>query len=197
MWSHSLAGASAGSTAMSRWVRASCISLLSVYPAKQGAADSGIHVFISSKDHHRVGKQQATGGLPKPKLCGWCPANLLRIVLLGATILQGKFEELEPGKRLVFSWRFNNWEEGCFSKVRQRCVSAALAVTHSCSLGRHHTLYYLSRKFAILVGFSSLFQAHNLQKQDVLRSCCNGMFWHAVAEHSLRCVLLTLHAGGC
>lgn len=31
--------------------------------------------------------------------------------------VQGKFEELQPGKRLVFSWRFNNWEDGCFSKV--------------------------------------------------------------------------------
>jgi uncharacterized protein YndB with AHSA1/START domain len=34
-------------------------------------------------------------------------------------LLQGKFEELQPAKRLVFSWRFNNWEDGCFSKVRQ------------------------------------------------------------------------------
>jgi uncharacterized protein YndB with AHSA1/START domain len=44
---------------------------------------------------------------------------LLRVVLLVVDVsLQGKFEEMEPGKRLVFSWRFNNWEDGCFSKVR-------------------------------------------------------------------------------
>lgn len=30
---------------------------------------------------------------------------------------QGKFEELQPGKQLVFSWRFNNWEDNCYSKV--------------------------------------------------------------------------------
>jgi hypothetical protein len=46
-----------------------------------------------------------------------CSANWLLVVLLGGTFPQGKFEELEPGKRLVFSWRFNNWEDGCFSKV--------------------------------------------------------------------------------
>lgn len=31
--------------------------------------------------------------------------------------MQGKFEELQPAKRLVFSWRFNNWEDDCYSKV--------------------------------------------------------------------------------
>ena len=39
-------------------------------------------------------------------------------VCCGCCLLQGKFEELQPAKRLVFSWRFNNWEDGCLSKVR-------------------------------------------------------------------------------
>uniref|UniRef100_A0A383VZK0 Activator of Hsp90 ATPase AHSA1-like N-terminal domain-containing protein n=1 Tax=Tetradesmus obliquus TaxID=3088 RepID=A0A383VZK0_TETOB len=31
--------------------------------------------------------------------------------------ITGTFQELVPGQRLVMSWRFNSWEEGCLSKV--------------------------------------------------------------------------------
>jgi hypothetical protein len=38
--------------------------------------------------------------------CVWPPA-----------CTQGTFEELEPGRRIVMAWRFNNWDEDCLSKV--------------------------------------------------------------------------------
>eukprot|EP00878_Enallax_costatus_P000854 GHUV01000980.1.p1 GENE.GHUV01000980.1~~GHUV01000980.1.p1 ORF type:complete len:343 (+),score=79.37 GHUV01000980.1:185-1213(+) len=31
--------------------------------------------------------------------------------------ISGSFEEMQPGEKLVMSWRFNSWEEGCMSKV--------------------------------------------------------------------------------
>lgn len=44
--------------------------------------------------------------------------------VLCTALWQGDFEELVPGKRLVMRWRFNNWEDDCYSKV---CVCAACA----------------------------------------------------------------------
>jgi uncharacterized protein YndB with AHSA1/START domain len=32
----------------------------------------------------------------------------------------GTFVELVPGQRIVMQWRFNNWEDDCFSKVRRQ-----------------------------------------------------------------------------
>ncbi|GFH19106.1 Aha1_N domain-containing protein, partial [Haematococcus lacustris] len=31
--------------------------------------------------------------------------------------VQGEFSEVQPGKRLAMSWRFNNWAEGVTSQV--------------------------------------------------------------------------------
>lgn len=46
--------------------------------------------------------------------------HVLSIAVSVMVLSQGKFEELQPARRLVFSWRFNNWEDGCFSKVTQK-----------------------------------------------------------------------------
>lgn len=47
-----------------------------------------------------------------------CWASSCVVCAAACVLWQGKFEELQPGKQLVFSWRFNNWEDGCYSKVR-------------------------------------------------------------------------------
>lgn len=46
-----------------------------------------------------------------------CWASSCLVCAAACVLWQGKFEELQPGKQLMFSWRFNNWEDGCYSKV--------------------------------------------------------------------------------
>lgn len=32
--------------------------------------------------------------------------------------ISGRFKELQADKQIVMDWRFNNWSEGCYSKVK-------------------------------------------------------------------------------
>ncbi len=43
--------------------------------------------------------------------------------LFGGSVV-GKTTELDPPKRIVQDWRFNNWDEGVFSKVRGAMLAA-------------------------------------------------------------------------
>jgi uncharacterized protein YndB with AHSA1/START domain len=71
------------------------------------------------------------------------------VAVCGAVCMQGKFEELQPGKRLVFSWRFNNWEEDCYSKVR-RIYCCRLGSVVAMALNQAADLLYCCRLCSVI-----------------------------------------------
>jgi hypothetical protein len=99
-------------------------------------------------------------------------------------VLAGTFQELVPGQRLVMSWRFNSWEEGCESKVRlQHCVWHRMTARpgHSMQLILH------------LLGLNVMFDVHVLGRVG-----CHACVWVARAHNTdTLCAALHLMRPGC